>query len=198
MNNRPSDLSSIRLETLIALLRSQPQDIAMNFYNETKELERKIDFNEWSKPTEEYRFEIANKIFQEFNIFDDNNPAVSFSSSFDEKCNWYKKFFGSSNDCVQPNSGQSEIWNLGDRGIDLKLAYLSKKDACEGVKFMFEQSPDGEQAKYPSWYSSEEIAEANKNAFPISPRWLEIVIASIDWNIPLECGDAELELLLKE
>ena len=63
---------------------------------------------------------------------------------------------------------------------------------------MFEQSPDGEQAKYPSWYSSEEIAEANKNAFPISPRWLEIVIASIDWNIPLECGDAELELLLKE
>ena len=198
MNDKPSDLSSIRLETLIALLRSQPQDIAMNFYNETKELERKIDFNQWSNPTEEYRFEIANKIFQEFNIFDDNKPAVSFSSSFDEKCNWYKKFFGSSNECVQHNSGQSEIWNLGDRGIDLKLAYLSKKDACEGVKFMFEQSPDGEQAKYPSWYSSEEIAEANKNAFPISPRWLEIVIASIDWNIPLECGDAELELLLKE
>ena len=45
------------------------------------------------------------------------------------------------------------------------------------------------------------VAIFNKNeanAFPISPRWLEIVIASIDWNIPLECGDAELELLLKE
>ena len=64
---------------------------------------------------------------------------------------------------------------------------------------MFNVSKDQQKNQtFPSWFTAEQIREAKNKPVHIDSNLLQLAMAEIDWTQAPNCGDAELELLLKE
>ncbi len=180
-----STIRQIQLQTLTSLLQTQPLERALAFYYDIKEAEPNLNFS--NKPVLDYQYEVAAKLAKEFDVYTRGSEDIQFVGL---KCGWYDQFFDGDALC-QSN------WQLGARGDNLKLAYLVKNDACEGVKFMFAASTNKKQ-NHPAWFTPEQIAQVQSKTAPVSPALLQTALEQIDWAKPLECGDSEIERLLKE
>jgi hypothetical protein len=182
---KSDELRSIRLEALITMLRTQPFERANQIYNYLVNVESKLDTH--MDASQHYKFVIAKKMVDEFNVMDENSKEIKFNEN---NCSWYQKFFESDN-CPR--------WNLGTLGSRLQMRYLAKNNPCEAVKFMFNVSKDQQKNQtFPSWFTAEQIREAKNKPVHIDSNLLQLAMAEIDWTQAPNCGDAELELLLKE
>lgn len=180
-----SSIRQVQLQTLTSLLQTQPFERALQFHRDIKDLEPNLNFS--YKPVLDYQYEVAAKLAEEFDVYTRGGADVKFVGV---ECGWYDQFFDGDALC-------QSTWRLGARGDNLKLAYLVKNDACEGVKFMFEASTNQEQT-YPAWFTPEQIAIERSKTAPVSPALLKTALEQIDWATPLECGDSDIERLLKE
>lgn len=181
---KSDDLRTIRLEALITMLRTQPFERANQIFNYLVNVESKLNPINASR---NYKFVIAEKMADEFNVMDKNSKEIGFNEN---NCSWYQKFFEGEN-CPQ--------WNLGTLGSGLQMRYLSKNNPCEAVKFMFNVSNEHPKNQtFPSWFTAEQIREAKNKPAQIDSNLLQLAMTEIDWTQAPNCGDAELELLLKE